>query len=45
MADITPSSAVTKVGSLAIIFVVALLAIWAVNQFAGLSKLVSKKAA
>jgi hypothetical protein len=45
MADLAPSESVTKIGSLALVFLIALLAIWAANQFATLTKLVSKKAA
>ncbi len=45
MDGVTPSPAVTKIGSLLIIFAIALLAIWAVNNYAALGKWTAKKAA
>jgi flagellar biogenesis protein FliO len=42
---VTPSPAVTKFGSLLIVFLVALAAIWAVNNFQALSNITQKKAA
>ncbi len=45
MEGITPSPAVTKIGSLLVVFAVALLAIWAVNNWATLGKWTAKKAA
>jgi hypothetical protein len=43
--EITPSPAVTRIGSLLIVFLVALLAIWAANNFANIGKYTAKKAA
>lgn len=40
---VTPSPAVTKVGSLVVIFIVALLAVWAINNNATLARWVAKK--
>lgn len=45
MADLTPSAGMTKIGSLLVIFVIAMLAIYAVNNFASLGKIVAKKTA
>lgn len=45
MADLAPSAGMTKIGSLLIIFVIAMLAIYAVNNFASLGKIVAKKTA
>ncbi len=45
MDGITPSPAITKIGSLLIIFAVALLAIYAVNNFSVLGEWTAKKAA
>lgn len=45
MADIAPSANVTKLGSLLLIFVIALLAVWAANNINMLSKITAKKVA
>jgi hypothetical protein len=45
MDGITPSPAVTKIGSLLLVFAIALFAVWAINNNASLSKWTAKKAA
>jgi hypothetical protein len=45
MADIAPSANVTKLGSLLVIFVIALLAVWAANNIAMLNRVTAKKVA
>lgn len=43
MADLAPSSSVTRIGSIAIIFAVALVAIYVANNFSMFGNIVSKK--
>lgn len=45
MPEITPSPAITKLGSIAVIFVIAVLAIWAANNWGWLGKRVAPKTA
>jgi hypothetical protein len=45
MPDIAPSSNVTKIGSLLLIFAVALLAVWVVNNVAFVGKLTARRTA
>lgn len=45
MAELSPNPAVTKFGSLLIILLVALLAVWLVNNVLFVNKLVQKRTA
>jgi len=44
MDGITPSPNVTKLGSLLVIFLIALLAVWMVNNVVAIGKLTAKRA-
>lgn len=44
MDGLTPSANVTKIGSLLVIFLIALLAVWMVNNVAAVGRLTAKRA-